>query len=202
LSGWNFDQGNGKTTFTKFTPGGLTKIRIIDEEPIVRWGHYLPQYKRTINCPGQGCPICEIRKQQKANKQPYTYGVARRFAINVINRDTNKVEIVEQGIIYFNDLKDILSDLKSKNKSFIDVDLKVRRRGTGKDDTSYRIDIDSESPLSDTDIKMIDEKTILATYFKPHTIEQILRIVQGESWDDVMKRNEEYTEEKFELQIS
>lgn len=193
MSGWDFNSGGSggtKAEFTKF-PVGLTKIRIIDDEPFIRWTHWLPKFSRSINCPGKGCPICEIRRQQKANKESYTYGMGRRFAINIINRETGKQEIMEQGLNFFNDLRDLLEDLKSEGKTLIDVDLKVRRRGTGKDDTSYRIDIDKDYPLSDADKTLIGDKVNLPEYFKPHTVEQILRIVSGEDWDAVMKSGNE-----------
>ena len=96
MSGWSFETGGGnskKQEFTKF-PEGITKIRIIDVEPVERWTHWMARDKRSINCPGKGCPICEIRKQEKANKLPYTYPMARRFALQVLNRNTNKLKVL------------------------------------------------------------------------------------------------------------
>jgi hypothetical protein len=195
MSNWDFDKssGNGKKAeFTKF-PQGITRIHIVDEEPAVRWVHWMPQFKRSINCPGKGCPICEIRHQQKANKQPYTYQMGRRLAINIYNYETGKVEICEQGVTFFQDLRDIMEDLKSKGKHLSDVNLKVRRRGTTKDDTSYRIDVltDEENEGLALPDSIIEDKIDLKDYFKPHTEDQILRLVQGESWEEVMKRNDE-----------
>lgn len=191
MSGWDFEANtNNKVEFTKF-PVGITKIRVIDEEPYVRWTHWLTQHKRSINCPGRGCPICEIRKNQKANKEPYSYGMSRKFALNVINRETGNVEIMEQGIGFFQDLRDIMQDLKDMGHNLIEADIKVRRRGTGKDDTSYRLDIDEIYTLTDEDKKLVEEKIDLEKYFKPHTNEQITRVLNGESWEDVMYNNEE-----------
>lgn len=191
MSGWDFEANtNNKVEFTKF-PVGITKIRVIDEEPYVRWTHWLTQHKRSINCPGRGCPICEIRKKQKANKEPYSYGMSRKFALNVINRETGNVEIMEQGIGFFQDLRDIMQDLKDMGHNLIEADIKVRRRGTGKDDTSYRLDIDEIYTLTDEDKKLVEEKIDLEKYFKPHTNEQITRVLNGESWEDVMYNNEE-----------
>lgn len=198
-NGWNFDSnsGGGKLEFTKF-PAGITRIRIIDDEPIQRWVHWMPKLSRSVNCPGKGCPICEIRRQQKANKESYTYGMSRRFAINIINRETNQVEIMEQGITFFEDLRDIMQDLKDeKNLTLKDVDLKVRRRGTGKDDTSYRIDVDEIRPMSEDDEKMIQDKFDLEKITEPNKPEDILRLVNGESWDEVFKKQDE--EENIEV---
>lgn len=194
-TGWNFDTntgGNGKKAeFTKF-PAGITKIRVLDDAPNIRWTHWLQQHKRSVNCPGKGCPICEIRKQQKANKEPYTYAMGRRFAMNIFNLETNKVEIMEQGVGFFEDLRDVMNDIQSDGNVLKDAILKVRRRGTGKDDTSYRIDKEDVQPLSAEELAKFQEDSIkLDEYFKPHTNEQILRIISGEAWDEVMKSEQE-----------
>lgn len=206
MSGWDFDNNNGtasstKAEFTKF-PVGVTRIRTLDEAPNVRWTHWMPQHKRSINCPGKGCPICEVRKQQKANKEPYTYNMGRRFAMNVHNLETDKVEIMEQGLNFFEDLKVLRDDVDGNLTNAI---IKVRRRGTGKDDTSYRLDIDEKSKLSSGELEKLNEQRIdLDDYFKPHTNEQILRIINGEAWDSVMKSNAsedvvDNTNEEFEV---
>ena len=201
---WNLQNesstSGGKAEFTKF-PEGITKIRIVDEQPHIRWAHWVQKISRSVNCPGKGCPICEIRRQQKANKEPYTYGMTRRYALNVLNRETGSVEIMEQGITFFEDLRDLLEELESEGKTFFDVDLKVKRRGTGKDGTTYRIDLDEECPLSEEDQKKIDEGKIdLNEFFKPHTVEQLTRLVNGEEWSDIIaSSNNDDEDEKVEI---
>jgi hypothetical protein len=203
MAGWDFgSKGDGttqKVEFAKFSPG-ITNIRVIGGEPVDRWTHWQPAHSRSINCPGRGCPICEIRAHQKANKEPYTQGVARRFAIWIINRDTGKLELMEQGKNFFEELRDIMLELKGQGKSLSDVDLKVKRRGSAKDDTVYRIDISSEYPLTESDTLLMENAIDLTQYFKPHTPEQILEILNGKPWDEVMKKEEENsTEEEIEL---
>lgn len=190
---WDFDTNQSKTEFTKF-PVGITRIRIIDDVPFVRWIHWLPKFNRAVTCPGQNCPICDVRKKQKEAKLDYTYSGNRRIAINIINRETGKVEIMEQGVTFFNDLRDLMNDLKEQGKKLSDVDIKVRRRGSGKDDTSYRLDIDKEYPLSENDLALIANKQDLHEYFKPNTVEQLQRLVNGESWDEVFSKNTENSE--------
>ena len=204
--GWDFDSGSSSSTkaeFTKFAPG-VTNIRVVDVAPHVRWTHWQPKYKRSINCPGRGCPICEIRKQQKANKEPQTQQMARRLAIQIINRETGKLEICEMGPTWFQDLRDLMEELKNDGKQLIDVDIKVKRRGTGKDDTSYRLDIGDEYPLTKADEALLANRINLEEYFKPHTPEQILRILNGEEWSSVMSESSEpathETEEEIVLQ--
>lgn len=210
-TGWDLDTGSGssstKTEFTKF-PEGITRIRIVDDAPFQRWTHWQQKAKRSINCPGKGCPICDIRRNEKANKMPSTQAIAKRFAINVINRETNRLEILEQGKTFFEDVRDLMEDLKKEGKKLSEADFKVRRRGTTKDDTSYRVDIDEKYPLSDADMKLLENRVNLQEYFTPHTNEQILRILNGEAWEEVMKREEEVvpleetvgTEEEIEIE--
>jgi hypothetical protein len=181
--------GGGKANFAKF-PEGITRIRVIDEAPFQRWTHFMKKFNRSINCPGKGCPICDIRRVEKTNKVAYTHQMAKRYALNIINRETGRVEILEQGKTFIQDLKDNMTDLAETGKSLIDADIKVRRRGMGQDDTSYRLDVEKTYPLSADDEKLIKEKVDLKEYFKPHTPEQILRVLQGEAWEDVMKTQE------------
>jgi hypothetical protein len=200
IAGWDFEQKSNskKNEYTKF-PEGITRIRIVDDAPLMRWTHWIPTAKRAVNCPGKGCPICEIRKQQKANKQPQTYSVGRRLVITIINRETKKVEILEQGVTFFEDIKDIMIDLSAKGKSLSDFDLRVKRRGMGQQDTTYRIDIDEEYPLTDEDLKLLEDRPDLTELTKPHDADKILRIIQGEKWEDVFYNKEDIIEDNIEL---
>lgn len=200
---WDFNQTSTtkKNDFTKF-PEGITRIRIVDTAPLMRWTHWMPKHSRALNCPGKGCPICEIRKQQKANGEPYSYGVARKFAITVLNRETKKVEILEQGVTFFQEVKDIMDDLASKGKTLMDVDLRVKRRGTNQTDTSYRIDVDEEYPLTEDDLKLLEERPNIENFVKPHDVEKILLLIQGSTWEEVFYNNDsesDDTEEQIDL---
>lgn len=183
---WDLDGGStggSKVEFTKF-PAGATRIRVLDEAPHVRWTHWMNKFKRSINCPGMKvCPIDDIINKQKANGETPTYTRSRRYAINIFNYETGKVEIMEQGKTFMEDLKMIMQDLSEEGKTLSDVDLKVRRTGLGKDDTKYRIDVMGDAQ-GDAPTEGI---TDLTEYFKPHTVEQITRLLNGEEWDDVMK---------------
>ena len=195
MTGWDFDNtSNGKKQdFTKF-PEGVTKIRVVDDVPTVRWTHWLQKHNRSANCPGKGCPICEIRKVQKANKQDYTYPMSRRFAIQVINRNTGKLEILEQGVTFFEDLKDLRAILAEDNLKLTDVDISVRRRGKDTN-TTYRLDRAEEYPYTEEDNKLIEGKINLDEYFVPHTPEQLTRVINGEEWDKVMYPDETIEED-------
>lgn len=196
---WDFElsSSGNKQNFTVF-PQGITRIRLVDNEPHIRWTHWINEQKRTVTCPGSHiCPICEIRKQEKANKMQHKYNMSRRFTINVINRETGKLEIMEQGITFFENLKDLKDELdqEQNEKSLTDIDLKVRRKGEGMA-TTYRIDFDEEVPFSEADIKLMEEKVELSQYFKPHTPEVLVRVLNGESLDEIMKELRESENEE------
>lgn len=195
---WDLDNGTSNTDkaeFTKFDEG-VTVIRLAEDNPSVRWTHWMPIPRRSATCPGKGCPICDIRNVQKANNEPLSYNVARRFALQILNRSTGKLEIMEQGITFFEDLKDVRAMIHEKGKDILDVDIAVRRRGTGKDNTSYRLDPEKEYKYTEEDIKMLEKTVDLNEYFTPHTPEQLTRVINGEDWNEVMyPKNEESKEE-------
>lgn len=189
---WDLDGGEQqKVEFTKF-PVGTTRIRVLDKMPFVRWTHWIPGVTkdgkgRSINCPGMKvCPIDDIINREKANGMKPRYSRTKRYAMNIFNYETGRIEIMEQGKTFMEDLKLIRDDLKEEGKELSDVILKVRRTGTSKDDTKYRIDV-----LGDATEEMPKEGiTDLAEYFKPHTPEQINRILAGEKWEDVFATEE------------
>lgn len=201
--GWDFDTSanQDRPEFTKF-PVGETIIRVVDEMPHQHWTHWINKVNRSVNCPGKGCPICEIRKNQKAEGIPYTYNVAKRIAIQIINRETGKLEIMEQGRTFFEDLRDIMADLHEQGKKLVDIDIRVRRRGEGKNDTSYRLDIDKEYPLSDKDKELIENKVDLNEFFKSHEPSKIVRILNGEAWDEVMYENTKTNEKDEDIEVA
>ncbi len=196
---WNFDTGNGrKAEFTKF-PVGVTKIRVLDEAPFIRWMHWLQKFSRGINCPGKDCPICAIRKQQKANQEQYTYNMSRKFAMNIYNFETDKTEIMEQGINFFEDLRDLKADVEEDGNRLQDAVIKVRRRGTGKDDTSYRLDVEE---ISSVDLSQFEEDLIdLSEFFAPHNPEDVMRLLDGESWEDVFGKPGSESDEEIDERV-
>jgi len=187
---WDFN--TKKAEFTKF-PVGVTRIRVLDDSPFMRWTHWIPKFSRSINCPGKGCPICTIRKQQKANKEPYAYAMSRRFTMNIYNLETERVELMEQGIGFFEDLRDLKADAEKDGKSLKDVIIKVRRRGTGKDDTSYRLDIDGDA---EEEVEKFQEDLIkLDEFLAPNDPADIQRVVNGEEWNDIFGSKDEAEDE-------
>lgn len=193
---WDFNSNSNNTTtynkieYTKF-PVGITRLRIIDEgAPYIRWAHWFNPASRYITCPGKTCPICEIRRRQKANRETVTHGMTRRFSINVINKESGKTEVLEQGIGFFEEVKEMKDALVAKGLDLIDADITVKRRGTGQEDTSYRIDLGEEKPLTNAEAKLLEKRIDFAEHYKATEPEQIIRLLNGEKWEDVMYKNE------------
>lgn len=199
--GWNLDGGGGKSEYTKFSVG-VTRIRVLSQAPYMRWVHWMNQYGRSVTCPGNGCAIDTMRKTQKDAGLPQTYNMSKVFSMNVYNHDTGRLEIMEQGITFMEDLKAVMQDLAEENKQLTDVILKVRRRGTGKDDTVYRIDVDDVTPLNSDEKRAKDEMKVFAEYLKPATTSQINQLLDAictspdeykEEWKRIMEAPEEPT---------
>lgn len=152
--GWEEVDGNtsndNKVDFTKFAEG-VTHIRVLDESPNVRWQHWMPQHGRGVNCPGKDCPICALRKSAKEAGEQSAYSMSKRFSINVLNRGTGKLEVLDQGRTFFAELNDF-----HKEEDIRHYDLKVKRKGMDTN-TSYRIDKESTLPLTGTDKLLAEE---------------------------------------------
>lgn len=174
--GLNNTGGGGKKEFCKF-PNGVTRIRVLDDVPHLRWSHWMPQFERSITCPGKGCPIDALNKNAKAQGMDYVYDQSRKWSLNVYNHETERLEIMEQGVTFMEDLKTVLTDLKEEGKDLKDVILKVRRRMGENKKTTWRIDIDSEVPMNDEEKKAMAERTDFKEYFKAPTVDQVRQLL-------------------------
>lgn len=184
-----------KVEFVKL-PEGITLLRVVGDAPHTRWTHWMPGPKRSANCPGKDCPLCDIVRKEKAAKvQNPRYNTQKRFSILAFNRETKRVEILDQGRKFFEELKDIREENMKKHGEMINYDIRVKRRGSTSEDTSYRIDTDEVYPLTDAERALIAEHVSLEEYFRPHPPEALLRVIAGETFDEVMK---DYTSDESE----
>jgi hypothetical protein len=195
LTGWDLNQGTGsnkKNNFTKF-PEGITRIRILDNVPFMRWTHWLPQFSRKITCPGFGCPIDDLIKVSKNNGTTAPYSSSRAFSLNIFNYDTNQREIMEEGVTMFEALKTAIEDAIEDNPgtnigSFI---FKVRKRQGASGRATWTVTVDSvNAPLSEAEIKAKDERVDLAELFKAPTIDQVHELlnVQASTREEYVER--------------
>lgn len=166
-----------KIPYTKFVEG-QTMIRVLDEEPYSFWQHWLPAQNTAVTCPGKDCPICSQIAQAKANKIQPKYNNSRRHALRIWNYTTNQMEIMIQG-------KGFMSQLLMLNREVGDLrdyDVKVIRKGSGKD-TTYMIMPTAPVDFS-TEGKNIEEVDMEETFKAPER-EVILMLMQGMSWADI-----------------
>lgn len=214
LDGWDLSIGasastpagesGGKKNFTKF-PTGVTKIRILDAVPYMRWVHWMDQFSRSITCPGYGCPIDALNKSAKAQGVDAPYSMQRKWALNVYNHDTQRLEIMEEGITFMESLKMVIIDLAEEDKRLTDVVLKIRKTVGANGRATWRIDVDREEAMSVEEIGANDAKTEFIEYFKPHTVEQITQLLAvtrdfKEEFERITSNGtDEGTDENFEV---
>ena len=219
LFGWEDieDSENNDIDFLKF-PEGNTIIRIIDEKPYTRWTHWIPQANEgkgaSITCIGKGCPVCEIISQAKANKEKPKYNSRKVHAMRTINRTTGKVEINEQGKMFYQNLNSIrqaVGDVRA-------YDIKVIRKGTGKSDTSYTLlplapsgkyemkdDKYKFIDYDDKDKELVDNNFSFDEFYAKPDVETILQILDGKSFSEIFGNKEddiEDTEDDIEVDFT
>lgn len=215
LFGWDDiedDNNNESIDFVKF-PEGNTTIRIIDEKPYTRWTHWIPQANEgkgaSITCIGKGCPICELISQAKANKEKPKYNSRKVHTMRVINRTTGKVEINEQGKMFYQNLNSIRKEIGDIRC----YDVKVIRKGTGKSDTSYTLlplapsgkfemkdDRYKFIDYDDKDKELVDKDFSFDEFYVKPDVETILQILDGKPFSEIFG-NKDDNEEDIEGDI-
>lgn len=201
--GWNDVDTNKNNVSTEVTyvklPEGSTTLRIVDEEPYTRWTHWVPQANggrgMSITCIGKGCPICNLIAEAKANKVKPKYNTRKVHSMNVINRTTNQLEVLEQG-------ESIFKQLKAFHKEIGDIrdyDVKIIRSGKGLD-TNYTCVPLQKKPLTEEEKKMFEQKVNFAEYYATPTKEQILALMDGANAKDIFEGSND--EEEVEVDFT
>lgn len=181
---WNFEEtsqssggSSNKLEFTKFAEG-ITRIRVLDDVPFMRWAHWMPQYSRKITCPGFGCPVCELNKKLRASGGKNKYDNSRAWALNVYNHDTERHELNEQGIKFMEELREVMEDLKRDGKKLSDAIIKIRMRKGTDGKATWRMDIDSDdTPFTEAEQEALKQLVDKDEYFKAPTFEQIQELL-------------------------
>lgn len=224
MNGWESvgtkeGQGEGKEVkYIKF-PEGVSIIRLLDEAPRSYWQHWIGKAQNGkgcgIACIGKTCPICEIIKQEKANKsKTRTYTAKMTHSINVLvkklgTQELNEVMVLEQGNGLFGQIKDQMTMLQTMGMStdLRNVDLIVNRTGSGFNDTKYSVMVNMSTAKPLTEEEKALEKYEL-TEIKPKLDrEQVIELMSGKSLDEVCKTDEsiepaEISEEVPEVDFS
>lgn len=184
-NGWDLEKSNDgsgeKKEFAKF-PEGVTEIRIFDSAPHQRWSHWLPLFTRSVNCPGRGCPICDINKRARDNGDKNIYGNQKKFAMNIYNQSMNQLQIMDEGKLFMEDLRDVKDEIEKDGKPLIGAILKVRKRGTGRD-TTYRIDLKEHADLTKEEKEAFNDIVDLDEYYKKTPADKILELLAIDEQD-------------------
>ena len=137
LENENSREGKGETSYVKFQDGN-NQMRILDAEPKAVWVHWLSQANNgkglSVVCLGKNCPMCEKLRYDKANNVQTRDRIQRQFVINVYNRATQRVELLQKG-------KTIFETLATFHKSMGDItgyDINIVKTGRGLD-TRYTV---------------------------------------------------------------
>lgn len=220
LFGWD-DIANDKSSdgnkdsmdYTKF-PEGSTIIRVLDKEPYTRWTHWVQQANGGkglgVTCIGKGCPICELISIAKANKEKPKYTSRKVHSMRIINRTTEKVEINEQGKTFYENLKNIMDEVGDVRA----YDIKVIRKGTGINDTSYTLlpmkatgsfDMVNDKyvfkDFATEDKEKFDDTFSFTDLYNPPTQEQVLAILEGKPLNEIFT-SENKTDEDIEVDFT
>lgn len=197
--GWDAVEGKkeseGKLDYIKFEEGKgkETVIRILDEEPVSKWRHWIPSANRSVTCIGNNCPICNaIKKAKEAGITPQ-FSSTMKHTIHVLNKKTGKVELLEQGKTFF----DQLLVYKTNMGDIRDYDIKVIRTGKDKQ-TAYTMIPMPASGLTKEEYAMYEANKIdIADLIAPYTEEQTRGFMEGKSIDEIF--NNKGTDEDIEL---
>lgn len=190
---WEDVKGNssdeGKLGFFKLEAGSSAIVRIVDDEPLSRWTHWIQSAGRSVVCIGEknGCPCCTANREAKdAGVKVKPYGNSKKHTIHVINKSAKKLELLEQGNEFFETLlgyREAMGDLQN-------FDLKITRTGLKKN-TKYTIIPLPATPLNEEETKLLEGKLNLKEDLKAPTVEQVMEIINGKSGNTKPQDDEE-----------
>jgi hypothetical protein len=180
-----------KVKYNKLVTGKTHTIRVLDNEPFSRYTHWIQAANDgkglTVDCPGAGCPVCADIKAKKKAGQTQKYSSRKLHAINVINRDTGEVEIMDKGKALF----ELLAGLLAEVGDLRNFDIKIKVTGEGSDTTYIPIPLamkpltEAEKALQKYDLNNISIKV---------TNEQLQMLMNGAPMKDVFGSNEQNEE--------
>ena len=183
-----------KVDFTKLE-NGITELRFLDEEPFVRWAHWIQPAKRNISCLGANCPVCNAIKSAKKAGVKSPYNSNRKFAMHVYNFKTNRVEMLEQSKTFFASLLALHQeegDTRNEN-------IKVKTQNAGTTDVLHTLLPCPPTELSDDIKEQCKDLKPFEEIFKVATPDQVLDLMNGKSPEEVFSNNTSEDDEKFEV---
>lgn len=187
--GWNDvlsdAKNNDRTPITSFAVGN-TMIRVLDDEPISFWNHWINKTKTSVRCMGKECPICNVIAQMKAQNVPKNeipYSNNKRHMIRIWNYTTNQMEVLMQGKTFFSNLLDLHKEVGD----ITTYDIKVVRKGSDLDTTYTLIPGKVEEFMHKDQVANIN----IDEMFSAPEKEIMLQLMEGKTWADITKKDEE-----------
>ena len=135
--------GSGK--FLKIGSGETVQFRILSKEPFKKMIHRGD--KSSTPCIGSGCANCQDGDMPKT-----------RWLINVFNRKTKKVNILEFGPVIAKQIKNIAKMLEDEGNTIFQVDLRINATGEGLNKTYTVLTKDTSDQVPE-DLKLYDLAT-------------------------------------------
>lgn len=185
-----------KLEFTKLE-NGITELRFLDEEPFVRWAHWLQNCKRNISCLGTTCPVCNAIKNAKKAGVKSPYNSNRKFAMHVYNFKTGRVEMLEQSKTFFASLLALHQEMGDIRK----YNIKVKTQNAGTTDVLHTLLPCPPSELSEEIKEECKDLKPFEEVFKLATPDQILDLMNGKSPEEVFSKPEESSSEDEQVGI-
>jgi hypothetical protein len=194
------NSGEQKTEFVQFPSAGTVQLRILDDEPISRWKHWMPMANAgkglSVTCIGKGCPVCAKIAEAKKTKAKTPFGSTKSHMLNVLTRSftpqgsqtpqaINKVQILDKGNKVFEGLLTIMQqmgDLKN-------YDVKIVQTGEGFGNINYTI-LPTFPPAPLTPEEAALQRYDISEITKPLTAEQITQLMNGATMEQVMGTEE------------
>jgi len=215
----NNDSKKDRLNFTKFAVGD-TYITILDVGT-PRWTHFFKEAGNlTINCPGNNCPVCSIIRAAKKADMKTDYKSTKKYGMLVYNHNSGELEILDQKITFVKNLKGMMDDMReaaaekimedneelSLEEALEQVDpeitnlskfvIRVRREGTGFNDTKYAFKKAPKKEQKDVPQAILDSLSEyeLDELFLKLDGDQIKLLISGKTLKEIFNPDEDEEE--------
>jgi hypothetical protein len=177
----NGSSSGDKMEFIKVAVGTTVRMRVIDEAPESRWVHRIPQAQGgkgiSVTCIGKGCPICADIAAAKKTKAKSKYNSQKKHTLNVIDRETNTVKVLDQGNKVFTGLLTVMEQMGDLRNYDVTI--------TKQSENSDPVVLPKYPPVPLTDAEKALPRYDLKEITKPYSAEQILAFMDGKTKEEV-----------------
>ena len=203
---WGQPEPKAQTTatenlFLKIVENTPEVVRIVSEEPIKRIVHKIRsngKIKAYINCPGYAtCPICKLPKSSKDPNASYTILTQTRYFVPVLNRNTDKVQIMDIP----KTPKDEIDMIAAQAGDPRNYDIVLSRIGNNTKPMYSSI----QKPISPENIEAVNKflSTVnVSQYAAPNTPEDIRKILDEQHRDFVSNNLAPKTQQTFTAPVA